>query len=540
MASTSTAPFFTLPGPRRATIVLVLAAVIAVGAGAEAASLSLSWNAPTTNADGTRLSDLAGYRVYMGTATPACPSAAFHAVSSPIRTPASGQTVSTSITALSAGTTYVVRITAVDTTGNESACSGAASGVAQPDLAVTPSGTSTFGSVAINGTADRTFTVQNTGKASISVAASAGAPFSIASTASFSLAAGASRTVTVRFRPTSAGAFAGNVTFTGGGDTVSRGVSGSAAAAPSRPDSVPPSVRLSVKKKGAGTVTSTPAGIACGTTCSKMMVGGRPVTLTARANAGSTFTGWSGACSGSAACVVAMNAATAVTATFAKTSPVPVARTLLPAQVSGGGKGLTLAVNGSGFVASSVVHWRGAARATTFVSAKRLRVAISASDLAAPGSISVSVVTPSPGGGTSAALTFTITPPPPPPPTPGPVSVTPLKATAAAATSTVAWAAVSGAKSYRYVAGFADGSATVKGTVKARSFRLRLPYHASGAAAGAGVCIWSVDATGQQSVGRSCSAVPVPARPRAAAPRPAAPPPPPPPAPVTDWGWGVG
>jgi uncharacterized repeat protein (TIGR02543 family) len=40
------------------------------------------------------------------------------------------------------------------------------------------------------------------------------------------------------------------------------------------------------------------------------------VTLTASADTGSTFTGWGGACSGTANCVVTMDAAKTVTATF--------------------------------------------------------------------------------------------------------------------------------------------------------------------------------------------------------------------------------
>ena len=94
-------------------------------------------------------------------------------------------------------------------------------------------------------------------------------------------------------------------------------------------------------------------------------------------------------------------------------------------------------------------------------------------------------------------------------------------------TFTIAWGAVSGATSYRYVAAFTDGSASQQGTVTARSFQLRMPYHSSGAAFGAVVCIRSVNATGQQSTNQSCSPVPVPAR-------PVAPPPPP------EYGWGVG
>ena len=41
------------------------------------------------------------------------------------------------------------------------------------------------------------------------------------------------------------------------------------------------------------------------------------VTLIASADSGSTFTGWSGACSGQGACVVAMTEIRNVTATFA-------------------------------------------------------------------------------------------------------------------------------------------------------------------------------------------------------------------------------
>jgi len=68
---------------------------------------------------------------------------------------------------------------------------------------------------------------------------------------------------------------------------------------------------------GSGTVTSNPAGIACGSDCSHEYPAGRTVTLTATASGGSGFTGWGGACSGTAAtCTVTMDAAKAVTANF--------------------------------------------------------------------------------------------------------------------------------------------------------------------------------------------------------------------------------
>ncbi len=75
---------------------------------------------------------------------------------------------------------------------------------------------------------------------------------------------------------------------------------------------------LSVTKAGTGTgtVTSSPAGINCGTTCSTAYSSGTVMTLTAAAAIGSTFAGWSGACTGTGACSVTMSAARAVTATF--------------------------------------------------------------------------------------------------------------------------------------------------------------------------------------------------------------------------------
>jgi hypothetical protein len=72
---------------------------------------------------------------------------------------------------------------------------------------------------------------------------------------------------------------------------------------------------------GSGTVTSSPAGINCGTDCSESYASGTNVTLTAAPAAGSTFAGWSGACSGTGTCAVAMSAARSVTATFNATTP---------------------------------------------------------------------------------------------------------------------------------------------------------------------------------------------------------------------------
>ncbi len=68
---------------------------------------------------------------------------------------------------------------------------------------------------------------------------------------------------------------------------------------------------------GAGTVTSSPGGIACGTDCSEAYAAGTVVSLTAAASTGSTFTGWSGGgCTGTGSCVVTVTAALAISATF--------------------------------------------------------------------------------------------------------------------------------------------------------------------------------------------------------------------------------
>jgi uncharacterized repeat protein (TIGR02543 family) len=76
---------------------------------------------------------------------------------------------------------------------------------------------------------------------------------------------------------------------------------------------------LTVIKNGTGTVTSVPAGINCGATCLAGFDYNTLVTLSAAASTGWTFTGWSGGgCSGKGTCVVTMEAAKTVTATFTR------------------------------------------------------------------------------------------------------------------------------------------------------------------------------------------------------------------------------
>lgn len=95
------------------------------------------------------------------------------------------------------------------------------------------------------------------------------------------------------------------------------------------PTPQPPGHTLTVTVAGAGsgTVSSGDASIACPPTCSHFYMSTGPVTITATPAAGSTFSGWSGSCSGSApTCTLSMTSNQAVTATFTKGgSPPPVA-----------------------------------------------------------------------------------------------------------------------------------------------------------------------------------------------------------------------
>jgi Divergent InlB B-repeat domain len=75
---------------------------------------------------------------------------------------------------------------------------------------------------------------------------------------------------------------------------------------------------VNVTVSGGGTVASSPSGISCPGTCSATFNQGSQVTLTATANTGSSFTGWSGDCTGTTnPCQVTVDAAKNVTATFA-------------------------------------------------------------------------------------------------------------------------------------------------------------------------------------------------------------------------------
>jgi hypothetical protein len=215
--------------------------ILLVTASSNAGVINASWTAPITNTAGSSPRDIALYRVYYGTSALPCPGRSFVqiAASTSIRSP--NQTVSFHLTGLTSGSTYSVSVTAVYTDGKESACSAVAGFVAQPDIAVAPTGPVSFGTVTIENSATQIFIVRSTSADTIMVTASVPAPFSIDSGSPFTLVgAGATAAVTVRFTPTSAAAASTNVSFTANGDTLSRLVTGIGTAAAGTKPPLPP------------------------------------------------------------------------------------------------------------------------------------------------------------------------------------------------------------------------------------------------------------------------------------------------------------
>jgi hypothetical protein len=92
------------------------------------------------------------------------------------------------------------------------------------------------------------------------------------------------------------------------------------------PPPPPGTARVSVQPVGNGTghITSSPAGIDCPSTCMTTVPAGSAVSLTAQADANSSFAGWGGGCSGPGNCSVSANGDVVVWANFtANITPPP-------------------------------------------------------------------------------------------------------------------------------------------------------------------------------------------------------------------------
>ncbi len=198
---------------------------------------------------------------------------------------------------------------------------------AAPEIAVEDSvdipddGTSNFGNqTVLTSSASRTFTIRNTGNANLTVTK----PFAKDGTHSAEFAVdtddtdevilpGESTTFTVTFTPTDTGTRTAAIHITNNDSDENPfdiNLTGNGTA---------PEVgqfTLAVTKSGNGTVTSAPAGIVCGSDCEADFDEDEQVTLTAAADTGWKFVGWSGGCVGPGTCVVTMDAAKTVDAEF--------------------------------------------------------------------------------------------------------------------------------------------------------------------------------------------------------------------------------
>jgi hypothetical protein len=90
--------------------------------------------------------------------------------------------------------------------------------------------------------------------------------------------------------------------------------------------------------------------------------------------------------------------------------PAPSIVSVSPASATAGGTQFVLTVNGDDFRHDSVVNWNGTYVVTTFVSAPQLLSAVTAADIAQPGTVLVFVFNPPEGGTTfSGAIGVTST-----------------------------------------------------------------------------------------------------------------------------------
>jgi hypothetical protein len=121
----------------------------------------------------------------------------------------------------------------------------------------------------------------------------------------------------------------------------------------------------------------------------------------------------------------------------AATNPVPAISSLSPTGVVVSSGALTLTVNGTNFVSTSVVNFGGSPRSTSFVSATQLTAAILSTDVTSVGTPAITVTSPTPGGGTSNSVNFNISAAPNPVPTVTTLSPTNVIAGSGAFTLTV-------------------------------------------------------------------------------------------------------
>ena len=198
-----------------------------------------------------------------------------------------------------------------------------------PSLSLMPTSVA-FGQVEAGHTASATITVHNDGGAAAPLDALAvtGAGFTQGlTTCGGSLAAGASCDIVVQFMPAALGDSPGGLSVMSAGTTYVADLDAHGARR----------IKVTRTGTGTGTVTSSPAGLACGTTCTGLFEG--DVTLTGTPDANNTLGGWSGPCSAGPGGTCIVTAAMSEADVLADFVPIASGATGVAVHFAGGGLG---------------------------------------------------------------------------------------------------------------------------------------------------------------------------------------------------------
>ncbi|MCI1186348.1 DUF4394 domain-containing protein [Hymenobacter sp. DH14] len=149
-------------------------------------------------------------------------------------------------------------------------------------------------------------------------------------------------------------------------------------------------------------------------------------------------------------------------------APTPTIISLVPPSAEVNTPGLTLTVNGTGFVNGTTVQFKGSDRTTTYVSATQLTAVLTTADLATEGIYNVTVTNPPFPGTPSAPATFRVTQP----------CAAPTNLAASNITSTSATVSFTGntsATSYNVTIAPGTATQTLPGTATSASFTGLMP-----------------------------------------------------------------